>query len=84
MAMIEISKETRDVIIMKIKNYMQEELDYEIEGFDADFLLSFFTQNVGVYYYNQALIDVHALIAKQMESFADSVYDLEKPIPDSR
>ena len=80
--MIEISKETRDVIIMKIKNYMQEELDYEIEGIDADFLLSFFTQNVGVYYYNQALIDVHALIAKQMESLADSIFDLEKPIPD--
>ena len=60
--MIKISKDIHDEMIIKIKNYMNAELDLEIEGFDVEFLLNFFTSNIGIYYYNQALEDVHTLI----------------------
>ena len=83
MGMIEISKEIHDEMIIKIKNYMNAELDLEIEGFDVEFLLNFFTSNIGIYYYNQELEDVQALISKQMDHIADSIYDLEKPVPNS-
>ena len=83
MGMIEISKEIHDEMIIKIKNYMNAELDLEIEGFDVEFLLNFFTSNIRIYYYNQALEDVHTLISKKMDHIADSIYDLEKPIPNS-
>tara|TARA_Y100000589_G_C26793481_1_gene482734 strand:+ start:365 stop:481 length:117 start_codon:yes stop_codon:yes gene_type:complete len=38
MGMIKISKEMHDEMIIKIKNYMNTELDLEIEGFDVEFL----------------------------------------------
>ena len=40
--MIKISKDIHDEMIIKIKNYMNAELDLEIEGFDVEFLLYFF------------------------------------------
>jgi len=78
--MIEFSKENKDEVILKIKTYFREQLNQEIGGFDAEFLLDFFAKEIGCYFYNQALIDIHALLEKQMESMADTIYDLEKPV----
>ena len=78
--MIKISKENKDEIIAKIKTYFREELDQEIGGFDAEFLLDFFAKELGCYFYNQALTDVHTLLEKQMESIEDTIYSLEKPV----
>ena len=78
--MIKLSKENKEEIVSRIKTYFREELDQEIGGFDAEFLLDFFAKEVGCYFYNQALLDVHALLEKQMESMTDTIYALEKPV----
>ena len=78
--MIKFSQENKEEIISKIKSHFNEELNQEIGGFDAEFLLGFFINEIGNYFYNQALSDVHTLLKKQMESMADTIYDLEKPI----
>ena len=78
--MIEFSKKTKQEIIAKIKIHFNEELNQEIGGFDAEFLLDFFVKEIGSHFYNQALSDVHALLEKQIESMADTIYDLEKPV----
>jgi len=78
--MIEFSKENKDEVILKIKMHFREQLNQEIGGFDAEFLLDFFSKEIGCYFYNQALTDIHALLEKQMESMADTIYDLEKPV----
>ena len=78
--MIKISKENKEEIITKIKTYFREELEQEIGGFDAEFLLDFFAKELGCYFYNQALTDVHTLLEKQMESIEDTIYSLEKPV----
>ncbi len=78
--MIEFSKENKEEIILKIKTHFRDELNQEIGGFDAEFLLDFFVKEIGHYFYNQALTDVHALLEKQMDLMADTIYDLEKPI----
>jgi uncharacterized protein (DUF2164 family) len=41
-------------------------------------------KEIGGYFYNQALTDVHALLEKQMESIADNIYELEKPVIDKQ
>ena len=79
--MIELSKETKQEVISKIKRYFQQELDQEIGGFDAEFLLDFFTKEIGGHFYNQALADVHLLLEKHMESMTDTVLLLEKTVP---
>lgn len=79
--MIKFSKENKQAIVSRIKVYFREELDQEIGGFDAEFLLDFFAREIGSYFYNQALSDMHALLEKQMESMTDTIYALEKPVP---
>ncbi len=76
--MIEFSKENKAEIILRIKTHFRDELNQEIGGFDAEFLLDFFVKEMGCYFYNQALTDVHALLEKQMDLMADTIYDLEK------
>ncbi len=78
--MIKFSKENREEIVSRIKTYFRDELNQEIGGFDAEFLLDFFAKEIGCYFYNQALTDVHALLEKQMESMVDTIYSLEKPV----
>ena len=82
--MIEFSKAQKEEILSKIKHHFSDELGQEIGGFDAEFMLDFFAKEIGGYFYNQALTDVHALLQKQMESMADTIYDLEKPVAGRR
>jgi len=80
--MIELTKENKAEVVTRIQAYFLEELKQDIGQFDAEFLLDFFAKEIGCYFYNQALTDVHALLEKQMESMADTIYDLEKPVPE--
>ena len=53
MSEIEFTREEKDVICRKIQLYFQEELDQEIGQFDAGFLLDFFAEEIGSYFYNR-------------------------------
>ena len=79
--MIEFTKENKEEIVMKIQAYFLDEIKQDIGQIDAEFLLDFFAKEIGCYFYNQALTDVHALLENQMELMADTVYSLEKEIP---
>lgn len=57
MSTIEFSSEQNNIIVQKIQNYFEKELDQELGQFDAEFLLDFFSKEVGAYYYNQDLQD---------------------------
>jgi len=81
MAIIKFSKEEKDQIIPLIQKYLKEELDVDIGSFDAEFLLDFFSKEIGGYMYNRALTDVHALLDRQLETITESIYGLEKPVP---
>jgi len=48
--MIEFSKEEKQALVEKIRTYMNDELDQEIGHFDAEFLLDFFSDNIGKFY----------------------------------
>jgi len=45
------------------------------------FLLDFFTETIGPYYYNRALQDAQDVLEERMESFRDALYAIEKPSP---
>lgn len=84
MSKIEFSSSQKNVIVQKIQRYFQEELDQELGQFDAEFLMDFFSKEVGAYYYNQGLHDAQAMIEKQLESIADAIYEIEKPVAFTR
>ncbi len=79
MSEIEFSKEEKKIIVNKIQVYFSEKLDQEIEQFDAEFLLDFFSKEIGVYFYNQGLNDAQAVLSKRMDNIIDAIYEIEKP-----
>jgi uncharacterized protein (DUF2164 family) len=80
MAEIEFSKAEKDTIVEKIQDYLNDELDVEIGQFDAEFLLDFFSKEVGAYYYNQGLQDARAVISAKLIDVDEAIYEIEKPV----
>jgi uncharacterized protein (DUF2164 family) len=79
MSKIEFSKEERELLVRKVRLYFKEELDQEIGQFDAEFLLDFFVDDIGPYFYNRGIYDAQAILEKRLESIEGAIYELEKP-----
>jgi uncharacterized protein (DUF2164 family) len=79
MAEIEFTREERDVICRKIQLYLKEELDQEVGQFDAGFLLDFFGEEIGPYFYNRGLYDAQAILESRLENIGEAIYEIEKP-----
>ncbi len=80
MSDIKFTTEEKESLIPKIKMYLSEELDVEIGNFDAEFLLDFFTEEVGPYFYNHGIKDSLDMLDTRMEEVKESIYVLEKPL----
>jgi uncharacterized protein (DUF2164 family) len=78
MSKIELPKETREALAKALSRYLKDELDAEVTGFDALFLLDFIIETVGPHVYNQGLADAQSLLAKKVEELGDSIWALEK------
>lgn len=77
---IKFSREEKEQIIPKVKMYLHEELNVEIGNFDAEFLLDFFSEEIGSFFYNRGLNDAIDVLDNRMEEVKESIYVLEKPI----
>jgi len=78
--MIEFNKEEKQALVEKIRTYMNDELDQEIGQFDAEFLLDFFSDNIGKFYYNRGLYDAQAILEARLDAITEAVAELEKPV----
>lgn len=73
------SPEERVVLIDQIRRWFDENMDQDLGQFQAEFLLDFFTDKVGVCHYNQGLRDARALFESKVELVGESILELEKP-----
>lgn len=80
MSKIKIPDAERQIAVEKIQKYFNAELDQEIGRFDAQFLLEFFAKEIGAVFYNQGLYDAQNAFKDKLDTLADSVLDLEKPV----
>jgi len=80
MAKIELSKEAREAAARALSEYLKDELEVEVTGFDAQFLLDFVGERIGPWFYNQGLADARAVVQARAELVAEAIYELEKPI----
>ena len=78
MQAIEFSKEEKSILVRKVQLYFSEELKQQIGQFDAEFLLEFFSQEVGAYYYNRGLYDAQAAVSAKVDDIQDAIYQLEQ------
>jgi uncharacterized protein (DUF2164 family) len=79
MSQIEFTKEETDIICRKIQLYFHEELEQEIGQFDAGFLLDFFAEEIGPYFYNRGLYDAQSILESRLENIGEAIYEIEKP-----
>lgn len=79
MEKLDFTDQEKSQIVQKVKMYFLEELDQEIGNFEAQFLIDFFAEEVGAYFYNRGLYDAQALFSNKVEEFAESIYELERP-----
>ncbi|MBY6190677.1 DUF2164 domain-containing protein [Microbulbifer agarilyticus] len=84
MEKLKFSEEEKRQIVQKVKIYFTEELDQDIGNFDAEFLIDFFADEVGAYFYNRGLYDAQALFSKKVDELGESIYELERPTEFSR
>ena len=78
MKKIPCAKEEKAAMVARLQRYFPEELDQTLGTLPAEFLLDFFTAEIGPYYYNQGLRDAHAALVSKMEDFGEAIYLLEK------
>jgi uncharacterized protein (DUF2164 family) len=76
---VEFSKAEKEILVTKIKKYFDLELAQDIGQFDAEFLLDFFSDEVGSYYYNRGLMDARVVIASKLDDIDAGIDELEKP-----
>ena len=79
MSNIEFTQKEKELLVHKIKHYFNQELDFDIGQFDAEFLLDFFSEEIGVYHYNRGLRDAQDIFSTKVESITDAIYELEIP-----
>jgi len=76
---ITFSDGEKEVLVHKIKCYFDQEFDQELGQFEAEFILDFFSTEVGSYFYNRGLFDAQAVLAERLDVIQDAIYELEKP-----
>ena len=79
MPLITFTEDEKSTLVDKIKNYFENELSSEIGQFDAEFLLDFFSKEIGVYHYNKGLKDAQDIFKDRVEDITDAIYELEVP-----
>ena len=79
MSKIKFTKDETGKIVSKIKTYFNDELDQEIGGFEAEFLIDFFAKEIGPYFYNRGLSDAQVLFSEKSEEIGYLIQELEKP-----
>ncbi len=80
MSNITFSKEEKALMVRNIKLYFSEELKQQIGQFDAEFLLDFMSEELGVYYYNRGLSDAQTALAAKFDDIQDAIGQLEQPV----
>ena len=76
---VKFTEDEKAIIVRKIQLYFTEELKQEIGRFDAEFLLDFFSGEVGSYFYNRGLYDAQAILSSKLDDLSESIYLLERP-----
>ncbi|WP_076462138.1 DUF2164 domain-containing protein [Marinobacterium stanieri] len=80
MSDIKLSRDDIERIVHKVKMHFNDELDYDIGGFDAEFLIELFAKEIGPFFYNQGLSDAQTLVLEKTEKLGYLIQEMEKPI----
>lgn len=78
MSDIEFNQQQKEGLTDALQKYCFDELDVELEQFDAWFLLEFVTNKIGPVFYNKGLSDAQSVFERKVQDVADEQYQIEK------
>lgn len=76
---VELSSQQKERLVGKVKAYFDEELQQDIGGFEAEFLIDFFVRELGASLYNRGLFDAQQVFNEKMDELGYVIQELEKP-----
>ena len=76
-----LEKDDRTALARTLRAYLKDELDVEIGGLDAEFLLDVMAERLGPRFYNQGLRDAATALANRMDVLTEALEELERPVP---
>lgn len=79
MSEVKLDNAQKEAAIEKLKRYFQSEMNQELGGFEAEFLLDFIDKEISPYFYNQGLQDAGKVMEQRLEDIQQHLYELEKP-----
>ncbi len=79
--MAALEKDDRTALARTLRAYLKDELDVEIGGLEAEFLLDVMAERLGPRFYNQGLRDAATALAKRMDVLTEALEELERPVP---
>jgi uncharacterized protein (DUF2164 family) len=74
---IELSKEEIASVIPSLQRYLTEELDVELTGLQAQFLLDYFMKEVAPIAYNKGVSDAETYFRSKLEDLPSLCYEPE-------
>ena len=80
MAKLELDKQTLQDLSRLLARRLKDDLDVDIEPFDALALLDYLAETLGPHYYNRGLHDAQAIVRDRADATVEALYALEKPL----
>ncbi len=78
MSDIEFTQQQKEGLCQALQKYCADELNVELEQFDALFLLDFVTNKIGPVFYNKGLSDAQTVFERKVLDVADELYQIEQ------
>ena len=75
---LELEDAVKAEAVAKLQEYCAENLDRELGSFEAQFLLDFFAEQVGCFFYNKGLADALSSMEIKTQEINELIYELEK------
>ena len=75
---IQFSREETADLVGKLREYFRDELDVELRDLPAEMLIDFLAREIAPAFYNRALYDAQAVVAKKAEDIAEAIAGLER------
>ena len=75
---ITFSTQDRALLVERLTTYVADELDHEISGFEAGFLLDWIAAEMGPAFYNQGVLDARAVMDDRLGQATEALEGLMK------
>lgn len=75
---IQFSREERADVTARLRTYFRDELEIDLAALPAEMLLDYLGREIGPFFYNRAVYDAQAVVAKKAEDIVETLAGLER------